>query len=670
MLNFQVLNAIENKIKYDEQRFVIRAVIQNRLVRDELNSSNEQAISNFFPENQLNFWNPAAISFLGKGINLEWMENLKTNFASTIDEELFSRAFKTYERILNEKEFQPNLEDAFLVSLVLHNHFIRSGSWKEISKKIPFGLNKLNTSEKEFWSAVFGCLINTLPNYIEPLVQLLIENPYQNSVELTTNSLLMTPHSDEELKHIFVEILSTLKVETIIRFLLILNFSGATQIAQQVAIAINNKIPPVNNLQDIIDKSTDHFDWINAQELALVVQQIGLLKSFAGDTQKASVFFDKSNQILLDQIQGLNKLKSDIQIYSRDETNNNESQIDVQSTSGTLNKLNHEDKIVINANEKNGWPIYKIDWNPIKDLELLIKDDRIKEAFDFLEKIKENRKNDPEYYRLSSEINLSLGDINTAFENCLIAYALKPNDIKIQKLMAILHYQKGLWEKSFNYLNNIYMRGAEFSIDEISHLVQAAIKTKQTDYALKVCNSYGNIKGENSLIDLLLAKIALSKSDFTDAYKFLQKSIELDKYNSEAWIFLSILENIKKDPEKSLDALITGYKYIPDSLEICIALAEKFLEMGNKLNGFSYLKEACLKSITSLNTSLNLINLLEKYRLFPEIENAIKVAGEKWKKNINIAKSKAKYLLEVERFDDAKEVLNPYLIDKKIEKRD
>jgi len=655
MFNPELLLLINSKYSPNERRIILRTIFQNPFLENHLNWDD---IQKYFLNNQTNsisFFQPAFIALNLLGLDISSVNNKIVEQIPTIESDILKKAADIYQRILLQKGFRPDLKDAFLVSLFLRQHFKQSETWQGISEKIIILDGKENEERNQFWSLVLACLKNIFPDSWKFYDQLLNEKPTREVIKSVIQSLLMNPLSDDELHVEISKILTQQKLVVCIRFLDLLNQFGFPEIIKLVADSILSSSPHLSIGINEIDKSIKSTNWINADDLAQKIQHLAVLYAFAGQQEKASALIDRVKKILEKQSFSLAKIQKELTENSTlrmDDTRKSKSTL--PESDDQIEKILNSDKSFFEDED------YLIKTFPFKKIEELISVSNYIEADKQLECIKQTRKSDPNLYRLAAEINIQLGGFQEAHNDILIAQALDSSNHSIQRLLARSYYFQGNYLKALDIMKTLYDTQKEYMGKNVEELCEYALKNNNPEFALNLCQEQISTSECPVGIFLLAAESNYQMKKVTVALDNLQKTIELDKNNPQAWLLLAKIEKSNGDNEKALEALITAKKYAPNSQEIIYELSKYYLECGNKIAYEEMIGEITKTPFISVPLTKEIVQFLGKNQNPQKALTLLKLALNKWPKNIELVETYIELLIEKESFLQAENYLKAF----------
>jgi tetratricopeptide (TPR) repeat protein len=639
MFNPEFLSLLGRKYSQIEQKTILRAILQDPIIESYVN---QEIFVNYLlndQSNSISIFKPANIAANSFGLDISYVNFLSSNPVQPVKPEILQKANDIYQRVILQKGFQANLENALLVSFFLRESFIQTNTWKEISRKITFGDDGESAERGQFWSLVLACLKNITPDSGEFYGQLLIENANQDVIETVIHSLLVNPSSDNELQGEILKILGQQKIAISIRFLDLLNKHGFHEVVSEVARNLISLFPQ-NIIQTAqIGKSLQSINWINADDLAQKIQYIAVLNAFAGEKEKATELIGQVKEILNRQNTTLTKIQEEL---TEDFQSHNLTDQELISPSIGLDNENNTQSQENSIEEEN----YLLNNSSYKRIRALISLSDFIEAEKQLTKLKQNRKSDPELFYISAEINIHLGGFQEALNDLLIAQSLDPSSKSNQQLLARAYFYNGEYSKAFELINTLYKSGKEFSNEDIYEFCEYALRNNKPDFVSTICEEKISAGKKSGIIFLLAAESCFQKNEVKASLDYLKNAIELDKANPKTWLLLAKIEKADNDNEKALEALFTGKKYAGKSQEISFEIIKHNFENGNDITNETLIEEiinAPLVSVTLTKEIIHFLNNKQKGQSGLDLSNR---AIEKWPKNIEMAVLFAELLVE------------------------
>ena len=657
MFNPELLSLLNRKYSRNEQRIILRAILQNPIIENHLN---QEEFQKYFLTNQANsitFFKPASIALNLLGLDISLANRLISEPLQPVESDLLKQATDVYQRVLLQKGFQAELDDAFLVSLFLRENFIQTKTWHGVSEKAMIGEDGESEERKQFWGLVLACLNNIIPDSWKFYGQLLIEKSTQEAIVSVIQSLLMIPLSDDELQDEISKILVQQRLAVNIRFLDFLNQFGFPDVVKAVARSLISSSPHLCIGIEEIDKSLQNFNWINADDLAQKIQHIAVLNAFAGNQEKANALIERVKAILVKQSDALGKIQKELVENIESPYHNDGNLFSILPETNIKNeKINIADCPESLTEEEN----YLLHISPYKKVEELISVSNFIEANKQLERIRQYRKSDPTFFRLSAEINLQLGGFQEALNDLLIAQSLNQSDRSIQRLLARSYFYIGEFSKAFDIANSLYESQKVFSNEEVYELCEYALKNNKPEFALNIYEEKFSEGNTSAGIILQAAESNYQMNRISAALDYLKKAIELGKNNPQIWLLLAKIENANGDGEKALEALITAKRYATNSQEICFELSKRYFECGNKTAYEEMIGEMVNVPLVSVSLTNAIVQFLRKNQNTQCALGLLNSAMKKWPKNVELAVLLVEFLIEKKSYIQASSMLETF----------
>ena len=657
MFNPELLSLLNSKYSRNEQRIILRAIIQNPIIENKLN---QEEIQKYFLTNQANsitFFQPATIALNLLGLDISLANRLIAEPIQSVDSELFKKATDVYQRVLLQKGFQAELNDAFMVSLFLREKFIQTKTWQGISEKVMIDEDAESEERKQFWGLVMACLKNIIPDSWEFYGQLLIEKSTQEVIVSVIQSMLMNPLSDDELQNEISKILVQQRLAVNIRFLDFLNQFGFPEVVKAVARSLLSSSPLLCIGIEEIDKSLQSLNWINADDLAQKIKHIAILNAFAGNQEKANALIERVKAILVKQSDALGKIQKELVENIKSPYHNDDNLLSIfPVTNIKKEKINITDSQESLTEEEN----YLLHSSPYKKVEELISVSNFIEANNQLERIKKYRKSDATFFRLSAELNLQLGGFKEALNDLLVGQSLDQSDRSIQRLLARLYFYLGEFSKAFDIANSLYESQEGFSDEEVYELCEYALKNNKPEFVLNIYEE--KLSEGNSFAGIILqaAESNYQMNRITAALDCLKGAIELGINNPQIWLILAKIENANGDGEKALEALITAKRYATNSQEICFELSKRYFECGNKTAYEEMIGEMINFPLESVSLTNTIVQFLRKNQNTRSALGLLNNAMKKWPKNVELAVLLVELLIENKSYIQASSILETF----------
>ena len=664
MFNPDLLSLLKRKYSQNEQRIILRAIIQNPIIENHLNQDEFQKYFLTNQANSITFFQPTSIALNLLGLDISLGNRLISEPLQPVESDLLKQATDVYQRVLMQKGFQAELDDAFLVSLFLRENFILTKTWQGISEKVLFGEDGKSEERKQFWGLVLACINNIIPDSWKFYGQLLIEKSTQEAIESVIQSLLMNPLTDDELQDEISKILVQQRLGVSIRFLDLLNQYGFPEVVKAVARSLIASFPPLSIGIEEVDESLQSLNWINADDLAQKIQHIAVLNAFAGNQEKANALIERVKVILAKQSDTLAKIQKELMENIEFHHPNVGKLIsplpvpDIQKEK--TNTTNSQEFL---GEEEN----YLLHTSPNKKVEELISVSNFIEANRLLESIKQYRKSDPTLFRLSAEINIKLGGFQDAFNDLLIAQSLNPSDRSIQRLLAKLYFHRGEFTKAFDAANSLYESQKEFSDEEVYELCEYALHNDKPEFALNICEEIISAGKSSADVFLQAAESNYRMNKISVAMDYLKKMIELEKNNPQIWLLLAKIEKGNGDDEKAIEVLITAKKYVVNSQEICFELSKRYLECGNKIAYEEMISETINTPLVSVSLTNAIVQFLRKNQNSQIALGLLNHAMKKWPKNVELAVLLVELLIEKKSYIQASSILETFYKNKQLD---
>jgi hypothetical protein len=139
MFNPEFLSILGRKYCQIEQKTILRAILQDPIIESYVNQEKFLKYLLNDQSNSISIFQPANIAANSLGLDISYVNLLSSNPAQPVKPDILQKANDIYQRVIVQKGFQANLENAIFVSFFLRESFIQTKTWLGISRKINFG---------------------------------------------------------------------------------------------------------------------------------------------------------------------------------------------------------------------------------------------------------------------------------------------------------------------------------------------------------------------------------------------------------------------------------------------------------------------------------------------------------------------------------------------------
>ena len=632
MLKNHVITALMKLYTEDEVQVILRAVLQNSLICDELNQDGFQRIISVLPRPlSVSMWNPATIALISQDLDINLSQDLKTKSLKEINPDLASESIIIHERILVQKNHDPTLKDALNVAFVLNDKLNEDSKIGDLFNRNVNYTSVFQEKSVEFWGCVFACLLNFQKDPNKILGKIMLEMNNQEFIEIISNAILSNPLQSQELIGSFIKVFSNQKLEIIIRLLDHLNRSGWQKINKEIAKEIINQHPEFCLPTSEIKKSIKPLNWIDVHGVTYKIQQIALLKYYAGMNQDAFNLFEIGKEILVFQNECLEKFTKQI----------NDPQI---------NEQNYDEFALLTV-----FPNQKTQVS-LGEIKKLIEHNQVSEAARQITGLRKIKKANHIVYRTAAEISCRLGDFSHALDEIITAISLEPNDSESKIIAGRIYHSINDDEKGFSLLQSDKGILENISNNDLYLFLDIAIHAKEYETVIGICVEKTEEKNDSQLYSFLAeAQIGLKRN--IQALSSLKKAVEIDRGNPKAWLLLAKLEIHGGDAVKATEALVTGLKYCPNSQKIYIELIKRLNEQKSKSSVEKYLSEAVQLSPENISEVIELAELVNTFKYVDDALFLVNRAMQQWPLNNQLKIFYAELLLENSRFAESQTLL-------------
>ena len=642
MVSPEILEKINCVFPEQDRKVLLRNIINNKILQELINDKNlNEFLFNI---------NPSLSKFKPISLCQYFLDQNKTNPSndqkindSLDSEKIIKKGADAYQRLILQKNFQPEISDAYLISFFIAQKFKDKTEKNDFYKLID--PEKINSEKNLILDWIFAYLVN---NSTEPWLlfqQVLHKYPIWPYIEALINGLIYNLLSDEEIENASMQILHNQNIALCNQYLEILRKKGMIQSSIRIAQSLLNTQTKFQNYYAAIHETKNQLNWLNIGKVNEYIKNIGLLYSYAGMNSESVRFYHEAEELLHIQTEMMEQL---IDESDSSDSSNTKTQNKLESPS-----LNSESKSSSEANSINH-PLPVI---PYKKIRSLVEKNEYDEAERLIQCYLSDGILDPILFTFSANINIHQGGYLQALSQLKIAFSIQPNDPEIIRALAQVYFLLGHYKKAYDTFSSILFVDNETNDNDYVVLCKYALKSGQPKLVLSKIER--RLEKKKDLQDLLLiaAEAALMEDDYEMASKYLQQTITEKKDQPGSWILLSRLHKKNGQVDKSIEALFTGLKYCPSSQVLHFDLVKYLIQINNYTQAKKYIEELINLPLESLEIGLEISQFLLSCNEDDSARKVLEKAINIWPKNQLLKMELSRILTKQKEYDQAVDLL-------------
>lgn len=642
MVSSETLEKINLVFPEQDRKVLLRNILNNRILQD--------LIKDKCLDDYLFKIDPSLQKF--KPINLcqYFIDQKKSSLTSdqlrndSFDsDKILNKSVDAYQRLILQKNFQPEISDAYLISLLFAQKFDDKTKENDFIKLID--PEKVNPEKNQIIDWIFACLVN---NRKEPWVlfqQILCKYPIYSYIEALVNGLIFNLLSDEEIENASMQILIGQNISLCNQYLEILRKKGMIQISIRIAQSLVNTQSKYQNYYDAIQQTRNHLNWMNIGKVIEFIKNIGLLYSYAGMNAESVRFYHEAEEFIHVQTEMMEQLIDESDSSGESKTKNHNKLESPSSES--------EFKLTSESNVIN----YSLPVIPYKKINALIQKNEYDEAEKIIQRYLSDGISDPTLFTLSANINLYRGGYLQALSQLKIAFSIHPDDPKIIRSLAQVHFLLGHYKQAYDTFSSILFDDNETNNGDYVILYKYALKSGQPQLALPNIEKWIEENNESHDLLLIAAEAALMEDDYEKASKYLQQAITEKKDQPDSWILLSRLHKENGQVDKSIEALFTGLKYCPSSQVLHLELVKYLIQINNYTQAKKYINELIDLPPESLELGLDISQFLMSCNEDDSARRVLEKALNIWPRSQSLKIELSRILIKQNEHERAVDIL-------------
>ncbi len=569
-------------------------------------------------------------------------------------DKIIKKSVDAYQRLILQKNFEPEISDAYLISFFFAQKFEDKTKENDFLKLID--PEKVNPEKNQILDWIFACLVN---NSKEPWVlfqKVLCKYPICSYVEASVNGLIFNLLSDEEIEKASMQILHDQNISLCNQYLEILRKKGMIHPSIRIAQSLLNTQIKFQNYYAAIQQTRNQLNWMNIGKAIEFIKNIGLLYSYAGMNSESVRFYHEAEGFIQVQTEMMEQL------------------IDESDASGKSNAKNHN-KLEFTSSEsefkltsESSVIDYSLPVIPYKKISTLIQKNEYDEAEKLIQRYLSDGISDPTLITLSANINLQRGGYLQALSQFKIASSIHPDDPEISRSLAQVYFLLGHYKQAYDTFSSILFDDNETNNNsDYVVLCKYALKSGQPQLALSNIEKWIEKKKDPQDLLLIAAEAALMENAFEQASKYLQQAITEKKDQPCSWILLSKLHKNSGLVDKSIESLFTGLKYCPSSQVLRLELVKYLVQINNFTQAIKYIEELIDLPPESLEIGLDISQFLMSCNEDDSARRVLEKALNIWPKSQSLKIELSRILIKQKEYERAVDILeqasNEFLLD-------
>ena len=642
MVSSEILEKIDLVFPEQYRIVLLRNILNNQILNDLLKDkglkeylfTNNPQVQNFNPINLCQY-------FLDR--ETKELINNQSTVNSLNSEKVINKGIDAYQRLVLQKNYQPEISDAYLISFLFAQKFEEKSNEDEFYKLID--PEKFNSEKIQILDWIFACLVK---NCKEPWVlfqQVLCKYPIYAYTEALVNSLIYNLLSDEEIETASLQVLNNHNISLSNQYLEILRKKGLTQSSIRIAQSLLNTQTKYQNYYAAIQQTRNQLNWRNFGKAIEYIKNIGLLYFYAGKNSESVKLYQEAEVLLHAQTRMMEQLIdesdsidiSNEKSYKKLESSSSDSEIKLSSESDSIN--------------------YSLPVIPYKKIRAFVQQNEYDEAERLIQCYLSDGISDPILFTLSAKINIHRGGYLQALNLLKIAASINQDDPEINKSLAQVYFLLGHHKQAYEILSSTLFEDKEKIISDYVLLSEYALKSGQPQTALPIIEKWIEEKKAPQEFLLIAAEASLMLGEFEKASTYLQQAIAEKKDQPRSWILLSRLYKINAQVDKSIEGLFTGLKYCPSSQILHLELVKYLVQINNTTQAKKYIKELVKLPPESLEIELEISQFFmscgEKESARIILEKALNI----WPKSQSLKMELSRILMKQKEYGRAVDLL-------------
>jgi len=210
----------------------------------------------------------------------------------------------------------------------------------------------------------------------------------------------------------------------------------------------------------------------------------------------------------------------------------------------------------------------------------------------WLEKYLQANGNDLDAVKLVRDLYEKTTQFDKAIELSAYLERVEPKVIAHKRTLARLYMQAKRWQDAFSFLQPLVKSESKPEVEELEMFAEAAVRTKQAEMGLSICQNILKRSPNNSKALVLLGEIYLQKGDAIKAIQHMENVVDLIPSEPDAWMTLSWLWAQNNQADRALETLKKGIQLNPDQPKLLRALGKAQVQQQALPEALSAFKQA------------------------------------------------------------------------------
>jgi len=215
--------------------------------------------------------------------------------------------------------------------------------------------------------------------------------------------------------------------------------------------------------------------------------------------------------------------------------------------------------------------------------------------------------------KIARDLFEKAGQISKSIELTSYLERIEPENIEHKRALVRLYGQADLWYEAFAFMEALINSEGNDELEDLEMFAESAVRTKQTEVAVSVCQNILKKNANNPKALVLLGEIYHQKGDALKAIQHMENVVDLLPEEPEAWMTLAWLWAENNQTDRSLETIKKGVTVIPDQPKLLRALGKAEDENQNYSEALTAYQQAYALEPDHLEGRLALANVF--YRL-------------------------------------------------------
>jgi tetratricopeptide (TPR) repeat protein len=253
----------------------------------------------------------------------------------------------------------------------------------------------------------------------------------------------------------------------------------------------------------------------------------------------------------------------------------------------------------------------------------------------------------------------AVGDNENALQSAHLAVALDPESSAYRRFLALALQANESFDEAYEEWEILVKGQEQVEFTDQFAVAETAFLSGRTQHSAEICQLLIESDSSNAELFTLLGKSLLAEQNAEGA-TFLASATELSPEMAEAWLALAEYQQNTGDADLAIKSLLTAADNIKDSPEIYAALANNYLESGNKEDALDNMRSANSliakqvgQSTLGQKVALQLGELEIDLGQNAEARKTLSQAHMAYPANVGLAQSYGRLLLDLKQYKEA-----------------